>query len=133
MLFVSRSFPDLTWSVPNVGDFLTVEIEDIYWAEAEIDGCVFRDSVFVDVQELPIVDLGQDTSVCQGSMITLDATNEGATYLWTTGETTATITPPLTGSGSQIEVTVDIRGCVTTDNITINTVSYTHLTLPTKA
>ncbi len=129
VLFVSRSFPDLTWSVPNVGDFLTVEIEDIYWAEAEIDGCVFRDSVFVDVQELPIVDLGQDTSVCQGSMITLDATNEGATYLWTTGETTATITPPLTGSGSQIEVTVDIRGCVTTDNITINTLETPQFTL----
>ena len=112
-----------------MGDFLIVEIEDIYWAEAEIDGCVFRDSVFVDVQELPVVDLGTDTTVCQGSVITLDATNEGATYLWSTGETTATISPPLAGSGTQIQVTVDIFGCITTDDITINTLETPQFTL----
>ena len=87
--FVDRSFPGLIWSVPNTGDFLTVEVEDIYWAEAEINGCVFRDSVFVDVQELPIVDLGNDTTVCEGTMLTLDATNNGASYIWNTGDTTA--------------------------------------------
>ena len=129
VLSVSRSFPDLTWSVPNMGDFLTIELEDIYWAEAEINGCVFRDSVLVEVQELPIVDLGPDTSVCQGAMITLDATNEGATYLWSTNETTPTITPALTGSGTALQVQVDIRGCVTIDDINISTMETPQFSL----
>ena len=47
--------------------------------------------------------------------------NSGASYIWSTGETTAMITPPLTGSGTAIQVTVDIFGCMTSDEIMIMT------------
>jgi len=120
-IIAEPSFPNLLWSVPNAGNTLTVDVEGIFWAEAELDGCRFRDSIVIDEQEFPIVELGNDTSVCQGSTITLDATNEGATYLWSTGETTAMITPPLAGSGSSIQVSVDIFGCIASDEIMIAT------------
>jgi len=118
-LIAEPGFPDLLWSVPNTGTTLTVDFEGIFWAQAELDGCVFRDSVLVEVQAFPIVDLGNDTTVCEGTMLTLDATNEGANYIWSTGETSATITPPLTGSGTSVQVSVDLRGCISTDDITI--------------
>ena len=128
-LVADPGFPDLIWSVPNTGNTLTVDFGGIFWAEAEINGCVFRDSVFVDVQELPIVDLGNDTTVCEGTMLTLDATNSGASYIWNTGDTTAMITAPLTGSGSVIQVTVDIRGCMVSDEIMIMTRETPQFTL----
>ena len=120
-IIAEPSFPNLLWSVPNAGNTLTVDFGGIFWAEADLDGCRFRDSIVIDEQEFPIVELGNDTSVCQGSTITLDATNSGASYIWSTGETTAMITPPLTGSGTAIQVTVDIFGCMTSDEIMITT------------
>lgn len=40
---------------------------------------------------LPVVDLGNDSSVCDGVTIELDATNQGATYLWSTGSISPTV------------------------------------------
>ena len=39
----------------------------------------------------PTVNIGRDTSICSGSSLTLNAGNAGATYLWSTGATTQTI------------------------------------------
>ena len=36
---------------------------------------------------MPIVDLGPDTSICEGEPITLDAGDDGEDYLWNTGDT----------------------------------------------
>jgi len=44
------------------------------------------------INALPAVDLGDDFVLCAGDMEVLDATNENATYLWSTGQTTPTIT-----------------------------------------
>ena len=40
---------------------------------------------------VPTVDLGNDTSLCQGQNILLDATIPSATYLWSDGSTNATL------------------------------------------
>jgi PKD repeat protein len=45
----------------------------------------------------PTVNLGNDTTICQGQSLTLDAGNAGATFLWSTGETTQTINVSTTG------------------------------------
>jgi len=77
----------------------------------------------VMVNPLPIVDLGEDMEVCANETVLLDAGNPGATYLWSTGETTQTITVDTTGVGIGmveywVEVT-DINGCLNTDEINI--------------
>jgi hypothetical protein len=53
----------------------------------------------VSVIPMPIVDLGNDLTVCANEVVTLDAGNPGATYLWSTGETTQTIMVDSTGIG----------------------------------
>jgi len=73
----------------------------------------------------PAVDLGEDTEACIGMTITLDAGNEGAEYLWSTGETTQTIEVDTTGMDESNNVTVsvlvtDANGCSTEDEITIH-------------
>ena len=40
---------------------------------------------------LPRVNLGNDTTICSGTSLVLDATNSSSTYLWNTGATTSTI------------------------------------------
>ena len=54
-------------------------------------GCMAVDSVQVTSYHTPIVDLGNDTTLCGQMSLLLDAGNLGSTYLWSTGETTQQI------------------------------------------
>ena len=52
------------------------------------------------INPLPKVNLGNDTTICVGSSLTLTATNTSSTYLWNTGATTATISASTAGTYS---------------------------------
>jgi gliding motility-associated-like protein len=77
----------------------------------------FKDSIFIIVNDTPIVNLGNDIRICPEDSIMLDAQNPGATYLWNTGENSQTIIKKFEG-----EVIVQVTnsfGCTDTDTIFI--------------
>ena len=60
-----------------------------------LDGGSLVEAALDDLQLWDVelsVDIGNDTAICGGDAIELDAGNPGATYLWSTGATTQTIT-----------------------------------------
>ncbi len=65
---------------------------------------------------LPSAQLGNDTAVCQGSSITLDAGNS-VSYLWSTAESTKTISVN-TAEKFSVRFT-DANGCVNSDTIVV--------------
>lgn len=74
-------------------------------------------AVQVLVNPTPEVDLGNDTTICTASAITLDAGNAGSTYSWSTQEITQTITVTTTGAYT-VNVT-DANGCTGSDDIAV--------------
>lgn len=75
-------------------------------------GCVGSKLFQVTAAPSPQVDLS-DTMICTGNSHLLDAQNAGSTFLWSTGETTQSITVSAPG---QYYVTVTgSNGCATTD------------------
>lgn len=48
-------------------------------------------SMEVYVNEWPVVDLGNDTTLLEGQSLVLDAGNQGCDFLWSTGDTTQTL------------------------------------------
>lgn len=58
-------------------------IAQTYW------GCEMKDTVKIEVVQSPVIDLGNDTSICEGSAINLDAGSGFANYLWNDGATTS--------------------------------------------
>lgn len=62
------------------------------------------------LKEAPSINLGPDSTFCGASNYTLNATNAGANYLWSTQETSASITVSTTGT-YEVEVTAS-NGCV---------------------
>ena len=54
-------------------------------------GCTVSDSVQLTVYPVPLVDLGNDTTLCGPASLILDAGNPGAIYEWSTGETSQQI------------------------------------------
>lgn len=65
----------------------------------------------------PVVDLGADVTACEFVEQLLDAGNPGATYLWSTGETTQSITAWDPGI---YHVSVTRDGCTGTDTVIVN-------------
>lgn len=94
----------------NTAGTYTVEVTNVY-------GCSTKDTVEVVINPLPVVDLGNDTMVCGGAVVELDAGNPGSTYLWNTGETTQIIQTSLGGTYSVMVTSPD--GCEGEDTIVI--------------
>ena len=80
-------------------------------------GCISRDTISVNFNATPLVNLGADKSICSNEPTTLDAGNPGATYLWSTGATTQTIVAANVGTYS-VTVT-NANACTATDEIII--------------
>lgn len=79
--------------------------------------------VNVVVHPLPEVALGEDMEMCGHHTLEFSALNEGATYLWSTGDTTAQVTLATEAFGwgtNQLWVQVtSIYGCVVSDSLRI--------------
>jgi gliding motility-associated-like protein len=104
----------------NAGLF-TVTLEALY--RACPDTTATRN---IYVVPYPNVDLGGDTAICPGSVaITLadthNATTAGASWLWSTGQTTSSIEIIEPGS---YYVTVSVGGCQATDSILVKNDCY---------
>jgi hypothetical protein len=74
------------------------------------------DAINVTVNASPVVNLGNDTTLCGGTL-TLDAQNPGSTYVWSTPATTQTILVSATGN-YYVDVT-SAAGCIATDSVMV--------------
>ena len=105
------------WSTGEITQTINVTSTGNYWVNVNVGACADTDSIMVTFVAPPIVNLGNDTTLCAGQPITIDAGNAGATYLWSNGAVTQTISPTLSGN---YWVVASIGTCTDTDTITIN-------------
>lgn len=82
------------------------------------NGCVGVDSILVSVNQLPVVNLGADTSYCQNSSIVLHAGNQNGTYLWNDGSSNDSLL--VTTPGTYSVALTDTNQCVGVDSINIS-------------
>lgn len=80
--------------------------------------CSFVDSVYVKINPSSNVNLGKDTTFCQGNSFSINASNAGANYLWANGETSQIINVSIGGT-YQVQVTNSF-GCTSSDDIVVN-------------
>lgn len=85
----------------------------------DTNGCMITDSAEVGHQhELPVVDLGPDSTFCDSVELVLDAQNPGAEYLWYNGAVTQTLSV-FDSAAFWVEVT-DTNGCLNSDTVNIH-------------
>jgi|GEM_PF-3244967 len=76
----------------------------------------------ITVHALPAINLGPDTTICEGTSLLLDAANPGSTYSWNTGASSQTLT--ITAAGTYFVSVADANTCENTDSIVISTQPY---------
>lgn len=72
-----------------------------YWVTVSVGSCSVTDSVEVFVDDPNIgISLGNDTTICEGETVTLSVEGIYDTYVWSTGDTSSTITVSQPGTYS---------------------------------
>lgn len=83
----------------------------------DANGCLTTLNLDVVEEVAPTINLGQDTTVCTGTSLTLDA-GPGTSYLWNTGATTQTIS--VSTAGTYFVETTNSLGCNASDSLVIS-------------
>ncbi|MDQ3052026.1 MAG: PKD domain-containing protein [Bacteroidota bacterium] len=111
-------FASYLWNTGSVDVSITVTNSGIYSVEVtDSTGCTGIDSIVVDVLQYPLLDLGPDASLCFGETLTLNATPGLTTYLWSTGDTTESIT--VGTSGIYFVDVANAAGCSVSDTLVL--------------
>jgi gliding motility-associated-like protein len=85
--FNAGFFDSYQWNTGAQTAGITVSSSGTYVVAVSIASCQFTDTVIVNFYPIPAVDLGNDTSLCPGDTLFLDAGNPGSTYAWSNGST----------------------------------------------
>jgi gliding motility-associated-like protein len=106
------------WSTGTATTSINVSQPGLYWCQVTRQSCAFRDSMTVlSIRPSPVVNLGNDQTLCEGITTTLDATYLNSTYLWQDGSTNPTYT---VGQQGTYTVKVNYNGCERSDTVRVN-------------
>jgi hypothetical protein len=115
---VQPNQPTFLWDNNSTSQVRSVNQSGNYYvAVTNQYGCVGSDTVGVVLRKNPVVDLGADTTVCEGVVLTLDAGTDGIQYFWNTGQNAAQIT--VANSGSYAVLVTNAAGCTKADTINV--------------
>ncbi|MCW3103542.1 MAG: hypothetical protein JWO09_1982 [Bacteroidetes bacterium] len=115
-----------SWSTSAVTQTILASTAGTYWVEVSNGTCEALDTM--SIQQITLdPDLGNDTSLCAGQTLPLNAFVPGASYLWSTGDTAASITVSTAG---QYWVQVTIGPCTESDTLVVNYIPYPVIALP---
>ncbi|MNU77255.1 C protein alpha-antigen precursor [compost metagenome] len=118
----SSAGTDYLWSTGETTQSITVTTSGSYTAQiTDANGCQSPESAPEDIivnpnPTAPTITASGSTTFCDGGSVTLTSSPE-TTYLWSTGETTQSITVTTSDSYS-VQVT-DAAGCSNTSNTTV--------------
>lgn len=108
----------------------TVSPPSTQWYYVDIDdaGCTNRDSVLVRVVNAVSLKAINDTTICQGDAIQLNAVSDGLNFVWTPAanlDNPNIINPiAITNSNTRYTVVASIGSCRATDFVDVTTVPY---------
>lgn len=91
---------------------------DVWLAKNETSSCAKLIETIEILNTNPLVNLGNDTTICAGESITLDAQNVGSSYVWSNSNV-VTQTLTVNQSGTVVAYVTDALGCVGVGSIDI--------------
>jgi PKD repeat protein len=121
----AEGIQSVVWNTGSEASAIAVTQNGVYTATASTaQGCVYSDSVAVNILEVPALSLNEDTVVCSGNFeLELQANGDFESFLWSTGETSASIS---VNSQDAYSVTATApNGCTAKDTVNITVSLFT--------
>lgn len=118
ILDAGASWNNYLWNTGDTTQFITAQDSGWYWVNATSSTCSSkRDSFYVAYN--PPISLGNDTTICSGSMITLSPGNNFNYYQWSNGVSSATANSIQVGGGTYSVTVTDANNCTSAASIKI--------------
>ncbi|MEM9340467.1 MAG: CARDB domain-containing protein, partial [Bacteroidota bacterium] len=121
LLLVSSVIGNLQWSTDERADSIYVKEAGTYYVSLTGDNACVSTSppLTVEVAAVPRILPEEAPFICLGDSVVLSVVNGSASYLWSTGDTTAIITVvPMETTTYYVEAANDL-GCLYTDSIKV--------------
>lgn len=100
-LTAPTGYDSYLWSNGSISNSISVNDSGTYWVRCTLADCgQLTDSVHIGFNNIPQLNLGNDTVVCTGTAIKLTAQTGFTNYMWNTSDTTQSIM--VTDSGMYI-------------------------------
>ncbi len=116
------------WQDNSIADNLTVQSAGLYWLRLTQNGCSASDSINVGYKLLPPVHLGNDTGICSGETLLLDAYSP-LTALYTWQDQSSSVMYAVNNPGSYSVKVTGVNGCVNIDTINVSVTTPPHFSL----
>lgn len=115
--FDAGEYQSYLWQNGHTAQTLTTNIPGTYWVKAtDHNGCEKTDYGSLAINGLPPLNLGNDTSICQGETLRLDA-GDDYQYLWQDSSTQQHF--DVTQAGKYFVRITDHNGCTRSDTIRV--------------
>ncbi len=105
------------WNNGNVNNFIVVNQPGLYWLKVSRLACSFTDSIIVNYNPVPDVNLGSDTTLCNHAVLQLNVANPNSNYVWQNGSTSSSYT--VNSPGTYFVTTVNQYACSNADTVVI--------------
>jgi gliding motility-associated-like protein len=116
LLNATSSKATYLWQDNSTNSTYNVSQPATYWVNVTVNNCVASDTIYVNYNPNPLVYLGNDTSLCAGETLVLDAQTTNALYLWNNNTTNPAITVSEQGV---YWVNLTLNNCIATDSIAV--------------
>jgi gliding motility-associated-like protein len=124
LLDAGAGFKKYQWSTGAASqEIMASEVGAYSISAIDNNGCRSADTLqIVQVFAIPLLHLGNDTSLCKGQVLPLNAGAGFKSYLWNTGAITQNIV--VANAGTYIINVIDNNLCHATDSISIDSILY---------
>lgn len=117
-LDAGAGWEEVLWSNDASTQTIVVDEVGVYTATVWLNGCENSDDVIVLMPDLPDIELGPDTSICEDGSFIFDA---GVMGLWSTGEAQSFIE---TNVEDMYYFTYEDLGCTVVDSVFLDVIQY---------
>jgi hypothetical protein len=114
-----------TWSTGATDDSIVVSpvADTSYSVTGTSLGCTAAADAYVEVNDLPLIELGPDIDLQEGQDTVLNANGTDVSYLWSTGEVTSSIL--VNAPGTYVVTVTNSAGCTATDSVIVTVITAT--------
>ncbi|MFK7771466.1 MAG: gliding motility-associated C-terminal domain-containing protein [Saprospiraceae bacterium] len=115
-------FLTYVWSDNSTDEFIEVGSQGTYTVTVtDANGCTGSESILVEQNDNPIINITGDTQFCPGTTTVCIAPPGFVNYLWSDGSTDETL--PVNVGGTYTVTVTDTNGCTGTDETTVDELS----------
>lgn len=107
------------WSDGSLNDSIWIYNSGQYSFTTTINSCEYSDTIMVELFPVPMLELGNDTLLCEGQTLLLTAGNEWDFVAWSNGAGGPSI---IVSDSGEYMITALIANCIARDTITLSSI-----------